>query len=456
MIPTIIPSTAPTVDLQVIHDDTSLIPTDTPTISPIVPTIPPIAPNIQYTSPFICTDSSDSDTPDIPPSHDPYEILPVPPRLPRQPAVLVLPEQPILVGRPYHTQPNGMTHHEILRQILRQRLHQFLIQTLHLILLQDILHQIPTSSVLVASPVCEALSPVRADLLPPYKRIRDFDTVTNFEPDVDSDIQPDIDACIAFADDIAARGTNVRVEYGTTVEEEAGSSMRGTIKIRVDRLTHPIVSDWIGRLETYLGGIWDIAPRFCSIIVHVAITSFGVVVAKIPTATRTGMTQDAINELIAKRMEEALKAYEATKNPGTETEMENKQQEDNVEAHANNGNGNGNRNGNPNVNNRVKYASCTLLDGALTWWNSHKRTSGVDATYTMTWKALMKIMPKRFLELTLLYTKMVLEEEDQVEKYIGGLPDNIQGNVIVAEPTRPQDAIRIANNLIDQKLKGYC
>ncbi|GKA03282.1 putative reverse transcriptase domain-containing protein [Tanacetum coccineum] len=52
-------------------------------------------------------------------------------------------------------------------------------------------------------------------------------------------------------------------------------------------------------------------------------------------------------------------------------------------------------------------------------------------------------------------TKMVLEEEDRVENFIGGLPDNIQGNVIAAEPTRLQDAVRIANNLMDQKLKGY-
>ncbi|GKD11234.1 hypothetical protein Tco_1190919 [Tanacetum coccineum] len=52
-------------------------------------------------------------------------------------------------------------------------------------------------------------------------------------------------------------------------------------------------------------------------------------------------------------------------------------------------------------------------------------------------------------------TKMVLEEEDRVEKFIGVLPDNIQGYVIAAEPTRLQDAVRIANNLMDQKLKGY-
>ncbi|GJY17024.1 putative reverse transcriptase domain-containing protein [Tanacetum coccineum] len=55
----------------------------------------------------------------------------------------------------------------------------------------------------------------------------------------------------------------------------------------------------------------------------------------------------------------------------------------------------------------------------------------------------------------MLCTKMVLEEEDRVEKFIGGLSDNIQGNVIAAEPTRLQDAVRIAKNLMDQKLKGY-
>ncbi|GKB48564.1 putative reverse transcriptase domain-containing protein [Tanacetum coccineum] len=52
-------------------------------------------------------------------------------------------------------------------------------------------------------------------------------------------------------------------------------------------------------------------------------------------------------------------------------------------------------------------------------------------------------------------TKMVPEEEDRVEKFIGGLPDNIQGNVIIAEPTKLQDVVQIANNLMDQKLKGY-
>ncbi|GJS60467.1 putative reverse transcriptase domain-containing protein [Tanacetum coccineum] len=41
---------------------------------------------------------------------------------------------------------------------------------------------------------------------------------------------------------------------------------------------------------------------------------------------------------------------------------------------------------------QVKYATCTLLDGALTWWNSHKRTIGTEATFAMSWIELMKLM----------------------------------------------------------------
>ncbi|GJW21990.1 retrovirus-related pol polyprotein from transposon TNT 1-94 [Tanacetum coccineum] len=92
---------------------------------------------------------------------------------------------------------------------------------------------------------------------------------------------------------------------------------------------------------------------------------------------------------------------------------------------------------------QVKYATCTLLNSALTWWNSHKRTIGTEASFDI------------FQELTMMCTKMVPEEEDRDEKFIRGLPDNIQGNVNVAEPTKLQYAVRIANNLMDQKLKGY-
>nr|GFA09606.1 hypothetical protein [Tanacetum cinerariifolium] len=70
------------------------------------------------------------------------------------------------------------------------------------------------------------------------------------------------------------------------------------------------------------------------------------------------------------------------------------------------------------------------------------------------WPFMMKLT-LRVQELTMICTKMVPEEEDRVEKFIGDLPDNIQRNVIAAEPMRLQDAVQIANNLMDQKLKGY-
>ncbi|GKE03586.1 putative reverse transcriptase domain-containing protein, partial [Tanacetum coccineum] len=134
---------------------------------------------------------------------------------------------------------------------------------------------------------------------------------------------------------------------------------------------------------------------------------------------------------------------------------------------------------------QVKYASCMLLNSALTWWNSHKRTIGNEAAYAMSWAELIKLMTEvycprneiqkmetklwnltvkgndltaytlRFQELILLCTRMVPNEEDRVERFIGGLPENIQGNVIAANPTRFQDAIRIANQLMDKKLQGY-
>ncbi|GJU37093.1 reverse transcriptase domain-containing protein [Tanacetum coccineum] len=43
---------------------------------------------------------------------------------------------------------------------------------------------------------------------------------------------------------------------------------------------------------------------------------------------------------------------------------------------------------------QVKYASCTLLNSALTWWNSHKRTIRIEAAYAISWAELMKLMTK--------------------------------------------------------------
>ncbi|GJZ53808.1 putative reverse transcriptase domain-containing protein [Tanacetum coccineum] len=81
---------------------------------------------------------------------------------------------------------------------------------------------------------------------------------------------------------------------------------------------------------------------------------------------------------------------------------------------------------------QVKYATCTLLNSALTWWNSYNRTIGIEAAYGMSWAELMKLMTEVYYprneELVMLCTRMVPNKEDKVERFIGGLPDNIQGN----------------------------
>ncbi|GKD55643.1 putative reverse transcriptase domain-containing protein [Tanacetum coccineum] len=102
---------------------------------------------------------------------------------------------------------------------------------------------------------------------------------------------------------------------------------------------------------------------------------------------------------------------------------------------------------------QVKYATYTLQDSALTWNEIHK-------IETELWNLTVKgndltDYTQRFQELILLCTRMVPDEEDRVERFIGGLPDNIQGNVIAANPDRLQDAIRIANQLMDKKVQGY-
>ncbi|GKF53189.1 putative reverse transcriptase domain-containing protein [Tanacetum coccineum] len=49
-------------------------------------------------------------------------------------------------------------------------------------------------------------------------------------------------------------------------------------------------------------------------------------------------------------------------------------------------------------------------------------------------------------------SRMFPEESDEVKKYVGGLPDMIQGSVMVSKPKTMQDAIEFATELMDQKI----
>ncbi|GJR73767.1 reverse transcriptase domain-containing protein [Tanacetum coccineum] len=45
---------------------------------------------------------------------------------------------------------------------------------------------------------------------------------------------------------------------------------------------------------------------------------------------------------------------------------------------------------------QVKFATCTLQDDALTWWNAHVKTTTPEAAHAMPWATLKKMMTDKY------------------------------------------------------------
>ncbi|GKD69383.1 hypothetical protein Tco_1323473 [Tanacetum coccineum] len=104
------------------------------------------------------------------------------------------------------------------------------------------------------------------------------------------------------------------------------------------------------------------------------------------------------------------------------------------------------------IENQVKFATCTLLGAALTWWNE-TRNRVVEPKGQR--ERCSNIYSERFQELTLICTKFVANETEKVDKYISGLPDNIYGSVKSSRPKTLDETFELANELMDQKLRTY-
>ncbi|GKD78225.1 putative reverse transcriptase domain-containing protein [Tanacetum coccineum] len=188
------------------------------------------------------------------------------------------------------------------------------------------------------------------------------------------------------------------------------------------------------------------------------------------TITRSGMTPKAIKEQVNRRVEEALAAHEATRaanalkaenhsQNGSDGNNGNGSNRDGENGNGENGNGG---NGNPNENgrgDRPVARECTYQDfmkcqplnfkgtegvvGLIRWFEKMETVfhisncpekNEIQKMETELWNLTMKnndlaTYTQTFQELTMMCTKMVPEEEDRVEKFIRGLPDNIQGNL---------------------------
>ncbi|KAI3829671.1 hypothetical protein L1987_03799 [Smallanthus sonchifolius] len=133
---------------------------------------------------------------------------------------------------------------------------------------------------------------------------------------------------------------------------------------------------------------------------------------------------------------------------------------------------------------RVRHATSVLQKRALTWWNGEKRNRGVDVAMALPWDEVKRLMTEefcprnevkkleaefwdlaqdsgenlayttRFHELSLLVPHMVTPLSRCIEKYIGGLPRQIQDTVLGRNPATLEDAIRLSATLTDNHVKA--
>ncbi|GJR65389.1 reverse transcriptase domain-containing protein [Tanacetum coccineum] len=114
--------------------------------------------------------------------------------------------------------------------------------------------------------------------------------------------------------------------------------------------------------------------------------------------------------------------------------------------------------------NKVTFATGTLTDDALSWWNAYAQPMGIEQANRTTWTELKRLLTnkycprteirkmedelynlsvkgndlkpyvRRFQELTTLCPNMVPNNEKLLEAFIGGLPRSIEGNVTASKP----------------------
>ncbi|GJR84529.1 putative reverse transcriptase domain-containing protein [Tanacetum coccineum] len=113
------------------------------------------------------------------------------------------------------------------------------------------------------------------------------------------------------------------------------------------------------------------------------------------------------------------------------------------------------------IENQVKFATCTLLEGLKKKMTDKYCPLGeIQKLEIKLWKLKVKgndvpAYTERFQELTLICTKFCANETEKINKYICGLPDNIYGNVKSSKPKTLDETIKLANDLMDQKLRTY-
>ncbi|GKC08110.1 reverse transcriptase domain-containing protein [Tanacetum coccineum] len=93
---------------------------------------------------------------------------------------------------------------------------------------------------------------------------------------------------------------------------------------------------------------------------------------------------------------------------------------------------------------RVKFASSTLLDGALTWWNVYVRSVTLDTAHATPWSDFKAMFIRKYCP-----RNEVKQMENELW-ILKGLPLNIKGNVTSSKPVDLHEAIEMAQGLMYQ------
>ncbi|GKB45623.1 putative reverse transcriptase domain-containing protein [Tanacetum coccineum] len=76
--------------------------------------------------------------------------------------------------------------------------------------------------------------------------------------------------------------------------------------------------------------------------------------------------------------------------------------------------------------NKVTFATSTLIDDALSWWNAYAQPIGIEQANKITWTELKRLLTNKYCpqteELVVLCPNMVPNTEKLMEAFIGGLP----------------------------------
>ncbi|GJW96138.1 putative reverse transcriptase domain-containing protein [Tanacetum coccineum] len=93
-------------------------------------------------------------------------------------------------------------------------------------------------------------------------------------------------------------------------------------------------------------------------------------------------------------------------------------------------------------NQKVRYATSSLVNKALTWWNTQCQARGRVAAMAISWNDFKALMVEEFCPIT--------PESSRIKRYIAGLAPEIRGMLRATQPTTIQTAILRAGILTDE------